>query len=374
MTATSPHTPLAPKAGQRLAGLRVILVGPSAAQDDGIAAQPALLATGLQMEGASVVRVATNPRLPGMAELVPVVGDVLRRARFRALLERAIGAGADVLHVQGEPWQEFWDFTAYALRQAKLAGMRTVLRWDGGDTGRFLASDPRGIRSALSYADRVIVPSGYLRGVFRSRLGMRARMIPSLVDDPGVERPPARRQGRLRLLCARPLEACHGIDVVLAAASQAVEMGVDLQLVIAGEGPERSRLGNLALARLGDRASFLGGTSRERLHELLRETDVLVDGSWADECPAVLAEALAAGVPVAATNAGAIPWIVEDGSTGFLTPPGDALALAESIANFDADRDALAGFAWRAKINALRWTWDALRDYWSAVHRARRTA
>ena len=50
-------------------------------------------------------------------------------------------------------------------------------------------------------------------------------------------------------------------------------------------------------------------------------------------------EAMACGLPVAATTGGALPEVVEDGVTGILVPPGDAPALAEAIRTLMGDAD-----------------------------------
>jgi glycosyltransferase involved in cell wall biosynthesis len=363
--------PVASDAAAGLRGLRVILVGPEAPPVGGMTVQAGLLATGLGLEGARVTRVASNAAIPKVVARVPYVRGAARLARFQTNLRAAIAERADVLHVQSASWQYFTRVTAFALREAKDADMRTVVRWDGGEADQYFQTDPRGIGHMLSYADEIVVPSGFLRDVFRNRLGITPRVIPNLVEDPGVDRPPARAEGRLRLLCARHLEPMYGVDIVLAAAARAAAQGTDLELTIAGEGASRASLEEFAAANLPGRVTFLGAVPRERVLAQLRETDVVVNGSWVDNFPVALAEALAAGVPVATTAAGGIPWIVENAQTGYVTAPGDADALAESITRFDADRAALADFGWRAKINALRWTWAACRGAWAGVYGVR---
>ena len=54
--------------------------------------------------------------------------------------------------------------------------------------------------------------------------------------------------------------------------------------------------------------------------------------------PTTIPEALACGLPVVATAVGGIPEEIEDGQTGFLTPPGDAAAFAHALQRMFADR------------------------------------
>jgi len=64
---------------------------------------------------------------------------------------------------------------------------------------------------------------------------------------------------------------------------------------------------------------------------------MFVMASFAEGVPVVLMEAMAAGLPVIAPRIAGIAELVEDGRSGFLTPPGDAETLAEKIAALLSD-------------------------------------
>lgn len=84
---------------------------------------------------------------------------------------------------------------------------------------------------------------------------------------------------------------------------------------------------------------------------------------WHEPFGIPLIEAMAAGLPVVATKAGAFPEIVEDGATGFLVERGDAGELAKAIARLLLDETARErmGEAGRQRV-AQRFTWDAQAD------------
>jgi glycosyltransferase involved in cell wall biosynthesis len=338
-----------------LRGLRVVLVAPA---DPPF--QTGVLATSLQLEGARVVRVAADPLVHAPLAKLSYVRQRLRIAKFRATLGVALAQGADVVHVEAVGGAEFQGVAGAALDVARAAGVRTVARCFG------IVSAGSG--EALTGADAVVAPSRHLRDELRERLGIRACVVPAIVEDSGLEPPPPRSAGRLRLVCARPLEPVNGVGLVLAAAATALADGVDLELVVAGDGSERAELVRIAARVLPGRVRFAGALRREALVALLRASDVLVDAGRSDEFPGVLADALAIGLPVATTAAPATAWMVDHGETALVTPAGDATALAGSIETFDGDRAALAGYGWRAKIGALRWTWDAVGASWAAVY------
>ena len=112
----------------------------------------------------------------------------------------------------------------------------------------------------------------------------------------------------------------------------------DCELIIGGEGPERSRILKRA-QQLGvaNRVRLLGQVSTADVPEMMREADVFVlpsvpESSGYDETlGVVLLEALASGTPCVASRSGGIPDVVEDKVDGFLVPPGDSSGLARSI-------------------------------------------
>jgi len=156
--------------------------------------------------------------------------------------------------------------------------------------------------------------------------------------DPALFRAAEHRGVGKHLLFVGRLAAAKGVAVLLEALARVRQRFVDVELTIAGDGPDRAGLQDLA-AKLGVASAvrFLGYQSQSQVRELLGRTDVFVMTSFAEGVPVVLMEAMAAGVPVVATRIAGVAELVEDNASGYLTPPGDAIAAAQKIEALLAD-------------------------------------
>lgn len=132
-----------------------------------------------------------------------------------------------------------------------------------------------------------------------------------------------------------------------------VDAGFDVHCLIIGTGPHRARLESLA-SDLGIAAlvHFLG--ERTDVSCLLQSLDVFAFSSLWEGMPNAVLEAMACGLPVVASDVAGTAEAVVDGVTGFLTPAGDADALADRILQLlrDPKLRAAMGEAGRARAVA----------------------
>jgi L-malate glycosyltransferase len=125
-------------------------------------------------------------------------------------------------------------------------------------------------------------------------------------------------------------------QVLLEAWKELRRRSVPARLFVAGDGDMLPELKVLA-ERLGveDRVHWLGNVADPKT--LLQASDIFVLASVGEAFGLVLAEAMACGVPVVGSHSGSIIEVVEDGRTGFLAPPLDAIAFAEAIERLSRD-------------------------------------
>jgi glycosyltransferase involved in cell wall biosynthesis len=113
---------------------------------------------------------------------------------------------------------------------------------------------------------------------------------------------------------------------------------LNVKLLIVGDGPERDALKAAVQARgMAERVSFAGQV--KDVQPFYAMADVFVLPSHSEGSPNVLLEAMAARVPVVATNAGGIPEIVENEKSALLVPVSDPAALVAAIKRALKDSD-----------------------------------
>jgi glycosyltransferase involved in cell wall biosynthesis len=104
--------------------------------------------------------------------------------------------------------------------------------------------------------------------------------------------------------------------------------------------------------------------------EVLGGFDVFVQPSLYESQGLAILEAMAAGVPVVATDVGGVRDAVRDGETGLLVPPSDPRALAEAIARLCGDRELSGRLAARAGREVReRYTASGMVDAYATLYR-----
>jgi glycosyltransferase involved in cell wall biosynthesis len=138
--------------------------------------------------------------------------------------------------------------------------------------------------------------------------------------------PPGQGDGGFALFIGRLSEE-KGIRPLLVAWKR---LGMTLPLKIAGDGPLRAEV--QAATQCLANVELLGHVSKDRVADLLRRAQVLIIPSICYEgFGMVVVEAFAAGVPVIASNIGALGELVDHGRTGLHARPGDAEDLARQV-------------------------------------------
>ncbi|GAA1020869.1 glycosyl transferase [Acrocarpospora pleiomorpha] len=153
------------------------------------------------------------------------------------------------------------------------------------------------------------------------------------------------------ILAVGNLYRWKGHSVLVGAAALLKQRGLDCTVIVLGEGPEREALTVQARA-FGLDLRLLG--ARPDVGRWLARADVVAHPSLSEPLGIAVMEAMAAGVPVAASAVGGIPELLT--GRGLLVPPGDAEALAGALERLLRDPARAAALAAAAQT----WSWEHL--------------
>ncbi|WP_392465420.1 glycosyltransferase [Arsenicicoccus cauae] len=321
------------------AGLRIVVVGLSDAEDDRNAHR-------LAEAGATVYQLHA-----GRYDLGAV-------RRLAAIVRRERG---DVVHTH--------------LKHADLVGglAARLVGVPAVSTLHVIESDPRGaahrarVRAAVlaraTLFDRVVALSEAQRAWYSSfHAPTPVVPVPNGVREPAPPSPTGARAA-LRAELGVDDRTLLGVTVslmrpekghaVALAAVRLLPADLPFVLALAGDGPllDTVRAEVEVDPQLHERVRVLG--YRSDVDDLLRAADLVVHPSHEDALPTSLISALATGTPVVATRVGGIPDIVGD-DAGILVPPDDPAALAAAVADLarDPGRREACGLAGRARYDS----------------------
>jgi len=146
------------------------------------------------------------------------------------------------------------------------------------------------------------------------------------------------KEGAIAIICVASLLEVKGHTYLVQACRLLRDRGVDFVCHLVGEGNYRARIEReIDEYGLGKHIKLHGACTQSHVRELLTASDIFVLASKPtrrgarEGIPVSIMEAMAVGVPVVASEISGIPELVENGMSGFLTPPGDVDALAKSI-------------------------------------------
>jgi phosphatidyl-myo-inositol alpha-mannosyltransferase len=299
-------------------------------------------------------RTAGFPANGAVSNLVATPGGV------RALRRELRCGGYDVLHIH-EPVVPLLSWDALCSAGTELALVGTFHTYSENVLTNGVVATGLGARRRMNHLHMRIAVSEAAAWTARRFYGGRYRIVPNGVrldaaEPPGSHAEPSlhgKPDGPLRILFIGQAVERKGLPVLLRA-FEALREQVSATLTLVGAGADE-----VAHMMLDDRGVHaLGKVSETRKLAELERAEVLCAPSLHGESfGMVLTEALAASTPVVASDIPGYRDVVRDGVDGLLTPPGDALVLAEALRSLALDPPARARMAAAARLRAERFAW-----------------
>lgn len=239
---------------------------------------------------------------------------------------------------------------ALARVPVNVSTQHYVEEWS--ERGAFVHRVVRGLfKLTMGLCQSVACNSSAEREVLLREIGERFRgktcVVHNGLDIDRFSRPPQADLAALRETLALPADSRviatvaflterKGHRYLLDAIAQLQPAFPNILLLLVGDGPQKDELARQAKALgIAERTRFLG--KRNDVPELLALSEVAVLPSLWEPFGLAALEAMAVETPVVVTRAGGLPEFVKQGESGYLVPPADAGALAESIAQLLSD-------------------------------------
>jgi glycosyltransferase involved in cell wall biosynthesis len=294
----------------------------------------------------------TIHRLPGRRW--PLVADIWAGPGRRRLLRYLRGLQCDVVHAH--------ETHGLALGNSGLPIVFTV---HGFNSANLPASDaPRaGLRSrlwrlseqrGLARHRHIISISPYVRGMIEPLTTAEIFDIENPVEEEFFAIGRAEEPGRV--LCVGWIDERKNTLGSVESFARALRRGAQGTLAIAGEPKQATymqRVRELVASHgLEDRVTFLGHLNRQRLRQELARAAVMLLPSRQENAPMAIGEAMAAGVPVIASNRCGMPYMVIEGQTGYLIEPDDCDQIADRLCRLLGDAALRRDFSLAARQHA----------------------
>ena len=273
---------------------------------------------------------------------------------------------ADLVHVFSSGTTGYIISTLPALFAAKLYGKKTILHYHTGEAETHLKNWRRTAAPTMKQFDRIVVPSQFLADVF-AHFDLRTTTIYNFVETENFR---FRKREPLRpiFLSNRNFEAHYQVGDVLRAFSIVQKKFAEARLVVAGSGGEEARLKKLAADLQLKNTQFVGRVAPENMPRFYDAADVYLNSSIVDNMPLSIVEAYACGLPVVTTEAGGIPYILENGKTGLTVKIGDYEALANAAVRLLENQQLASVVAANAREYCRNFTPEKVRVRWLELY------
>ncbi len=273
----------------------------------------------------------------------------------------------DIVHIFSSGTTSYIISTVPPLFIAKLFGKKTILNYHTGEAETHLKNWRLTAKPTMRMFDRIIVPSQFLVDVF-ARFDLKAEAIFNFVESETFKFR-ARNPLKPVFLSNRNFEAHYQVSDALLAFQLIRQKIPEAKLIVAGYGSEEAKLKKLAAELNLENVEFVGRIEQNEMPRIYDEAEVYLNSSIVDNMPLSIIEAFSCGLPVVSTDAGGIPYIVENGETGLLVKTNDYRALAQQAIRLVKDENLAQNIIRKASEESRKYSRINALNNWKELYR-----
>ncbi|HEY9170255.1 MAG TPA: glycosyltransferase family 4 protein [Lutibacter sp.] len=259
----------------------------------------------------------------------------------------------------------------YALLTSQLArilSLKYIPILHGGNLPNRLKKSELLSTLIFKYAYKNVCPSLYLAHEFK-KYNFNTVYIPNTIP---VEKYSFKLRSKMepKLLWVRAFDKIYNptLAVKVLAKLKASYKNASLCMVGPDKDGSLNEVKDLAI-QLGvaDYVIFTGVLPKEQWHKLSENYDIFINTTNIDNMPVSVIEAMALGFPIVSTNAGGLPYLIENGVDGLLTPINDENAMAEAIVKLLENQKKTEGLSKNAREKAEKFDGDMVKKQWTKL-------
>jgi len=235
----------------------------------------------------------------------------------------------------------------------------------GGNLPSRLQHSPKMSRAIFAHSYANVAPSGYLKVAFENA-GFKSQRIPNFIE---VADYPFKERSHLlpNFLWVRAFEKTYQPETTIKVFASVHKLFPNARLCMVGPDKDGCLETCKALAnqlKLSEQISFPGGLPKDQWIKLAADYDLFISTPLIDNTPVSVIEAMALGMPVISTNVGGVPYIIDHGKDGMLSPDGDNPAMVQNITRLLNSSDLSRSICLNARIKAESFDWKIVEKQW----------
>lgn len=214
-----------------------------------------------------------------------------------------------------------------------------------------------------------VSPSGYLKYEFEKRGYDNVVLIQNNIEIKDYTFT-SRSSFAPKLLWVRCFDKTYNCPMALDVLKNLVSTHPDAELCMVGPDKDGSLAGFKELCKqygLEEKVTITGRLGKQEWRDLSTKYDVFLSTTNFDNTPVSLIEAMALGLPVISTNVGGVPFLLEEGKTGYMVDKNDASAMADKIRHIISHPEEAADVARNARKYTETFGWESVRVKWLDV-------
>lgn len=217
-------------------------------------------------------------------------------------------------------------------------------------------------RIVLDNADAIIALSQNMRNEMQTISEKDIIILPNGVDTKSFSiSKNGKKTDRIRILYIGSLLPVKGVEYLIQAMKQLCQLHPDIRLTIIGDGSCRNSLEEMGRKfGLEHNINFIGKIPHQDVPNWLAKNDIFVLPSISEGMPNVLLEAMAAGLPIVASNVGGIPEIISNSKNGYLVEPKNSQQIVDRIQFLISNSNKWNTISEQNKADAEKYDWEEI--------------